>query len=481
MKTFYGREDLLLRFESLWRKPTSSFVVCRGRRRIGKSTLVKEFARRSHARLLLFEGLAPNPEDPITNQDQMDEFMRRLSRQTGRKKVSVDDWGDAFEELDSVIDDREKTVVLLDEISWMGEADRRFPSKLKNAWDDFFHEHPRLVVFVCGSVSAWIKRNILGNKGFAGRTSLDVVVPELPVADCVRFWRGKAGRVPVREMLDVLSVTGGVPRYLEEIDPSLSADENLRLMCFSPEGYLFRDFTEIFSDIYGEKAGVKREVLNLLAERPLTLSEIATGLGKERNGHLSDILEELETSGFVANDGGKNPQTGMASRVGRYRLRDNYTRFFLKYVVPHADEIRSGAYRFSRLELLPGWPVIMGLQFENLVYANLPQVLDRLGENRRPFLSAAPYRCKRTSRKGGCQVDLLLQTEKAVYIIEIKRRVDIGEEVIEEVEKKLRALPVSGGKAKRTVLVYDGHLDPRVEDSDFFDFIIDFQALMRLA
>ena len=481
MKTFYGREDLLLRFESLWRKPTSSFVVCRGRRRIGKSTLVKEFARRSRARLLLFEGLAPNPEDPITNQDQLDEFMRRLSRQTGRKKVPVDDWGDAFEELDSVIDDREKTVVLLDEICWMGEADRRFPSKLKNAWDDFFHEHPRLVVFVCGSVSAWIKRNILGNKGFAGRTSLDVVVPELPVADCVRFWRGKAGRVPVREMLDVLSVTGGVPRYLEEIDPSLSADENLRLMCFSPEGYLFRDFTEIFSDIYGEKAGVKREVLNLLAERPLTLSEIAAGLGKERNGHLSDILEELETSGFVANDGGKNPQTGMASRVGRYRLRDNYTRFFLKYVVPHADEIRSGAYRFSRLELLPGWPVIMGLQFENLVYANLPQVLDRLGENRRPFLSAAPYRCKRTSRKGGCQVDLLLQTEKAVYIIEIKRRVDIGEEVIEEVEKKLRALPVSGGKAKRAVLVYDGHLDPRVEDSDFFDFIIDFQTLMRLA
>ena len=479
MKTFYGREDLLLRFESLWRKPTSSFVVCRGRRRIGKSTLVKEFARRSHARLLLFEGLAPNAEDPVANQDQLDEFMRRLARQTGRKKVKVDDWGDAFEELDAVIDDREKTVVLLDEISWMGEADRLFPSKLKSAWDDLFHEHSRLIVFVCGSVSAWIKKNILGNKGFAGRTSLDVVVPELPVADCVGFWRGKAGRVPVREMLDVLSVTGGVPRYLEEIDPSLPADENLRLMCFSPEGYLFRDFTEIFSDIYGEKAGVKRNVLVQLAEGPLTLSEIASGLGKERNGHLSEALEELETSGFVANDGGKNPQTGKASRLGRYRLRDNYTRFFLKYVVPHSDEIRSGAYRFSKLDLLPGWPTIMGLQFENLVYANLPRILDRLGENRRPFLSAAPYRCKRSSRKGGCQVDLLLQTEKAVYVIEIKRRAEIGEEVIDEVGRKLKALPVSSDKAKRAVLVYDGRLDPRVEASDFFDFIIDFSSLIK--
>ncbi len=479
MRSFYGREDLLQRLAALWRKPMSSFVVCRGRRRIGKSTLVKEFARRSDATLLLFEGLAPNEDEPLTNQDQLDEFMRRLARQSGTKRKTVDDWGDAFEELDAVIDDRKKTVVLLDEISWMGGADRRFPSKLKNAWDDFFHEHPNLVVFVCGSVSAWIKKNILGSKGFAGRTSLDVVVPELPVSDCVKFWRGRAGRLPCRELLDVLSVTGGVPRYLEEIDPSLSADENLRLMCFSPEGYLFRDFTEIFSDVYGEKAGVKRDILNGLAEGPRTVSEIAACLGKERNGHLSEVLEELETSGFVAYDGGKNPQTGKSSRTGRYRLRDNYTRFFVKYVVPHADEIRSGAYRFTQLDLLPGWQTIMGLQFENLVYANLPRILDRLGESRRPFLSAAPFRCKRSSRNGGCQVDLLLQTEKAVYVIEIKRRREIGEEIIEEVSRKLNALPVMKGKAKRAVLVYEGQLMPRVEASDFFDCIIDFQDIMR--
>ena len=76
---------------------------------------------------------------------------------------------------------------------------------------------------------------------------------------------------------------------------------------------------------------------------------------------------------------------------------------------------------------------------------------------------------------------MLIQAEKAVYVIEIKRRAEIGYDVVAEVEKKLKALPVSGGKAKRAVLVYDGRLDPRVEASDFFDFIVDFQALMRLA
>ena len=74
---------------------------------------------------------------------------------------------------------------------------------------------------------------------------------------------------------------------------------------------------------------------------------------------------------------------------------------------------------------------------------------------------------------------MLLQTEKAVYVIEIKRRREIGEDVVGEVEQKLRALPVPGSKARRAVLVYDGQLNPRIESSDFFDFIIDFQTLMR--
>ena len=206
---------------------------------------------------------------------------------------------------------------------------------------------------------------------------------------------------------------------------------------------------------------------------------LAERLSIQRSGRMSDLLDELETAGFIVKADGLNPATGRRARVDQYRLRDNYTRFFLKYVAPRLPEIESGAFSFAALSLLPAWETMMGLQFENLVYANLPHILDRLGENRRPFLSAAPYRCKRSSRKGGCQVDLLLQTEKAVYIIEIKRRAEIGEEVIDEVGRKLKALPVSGGKAKRAVLVYDGRLDPRVEASDFFDFIIDFSSLIK--
>ena len=87
------------------------------------------------------------------------------------------------------------------------------------------------------------------------------------------------------------------------------------------------------------------------------------------NGTLSKTLEELVLAGFLSADMGLNPETGRTSGRTVYRLRDNYTRFYLKYVEPNAEAIRAGAFRFASLGQLPGWPIILGLQFENLVLA----------------------------------------------------------------------------------------------------------------
>ena len=476
---FYGREEHLLRFAELWRKKVPSLVVCRGRRRVGKSTLIKQFAARSGARFLGFEGLAPDPN--MTNQDQLDEFTRRLARQTKLPSTKVSDWGDAFELLDSTIDNRIPTVLLLDEISWMGKYDHRFPAKLKVAWDNLFHEHPKLIVFLCGSVSSWIQQNILRSKGFVGRVSLDVVVQELPPAECLKFWGSRAKRTSLKEILDMLAVTGGIPRYLEEMDFSLPTDENIRKTCFTPEGYLFRDFNEIFNDIISGANTLKREVLNALSHETLSTSEIAEKLGRERNGHLSDALEELETAGFVETDGGMNPATGRRARTGRYRIRDNYTRFFLRYVLPVSEEIRRGAYRFSSLSSLQNWESLMGLQFENLVLNNLPALLRCLGLAQKGFVSASAYRNKRASRGGGCQIDLLLQTQNTAYVVEIKRRNEIRSDVIDEVKDKIAKLPLRSGMSARTALVYAGELSPAVAESDYFDFIVPVQHLFGMA
>ena len=282
-------------------------------------------------------------------------------------------------------------MVLLDEISWMGMHDANFPGRLRTAWETLFHRHEKLILVICGSVSVWIKENILDNTGFTGRFSRDYVLPELPLSVCTQFWGEARNRVAAREILDVLSVTGGVPRYLEEIDPGLSADENIRRMCFLKSGELFKDFDAIFNPLFGEATETKRKLLIALADGPKSGAELATAIDVGRNGRLSRILRELAEGGFISSDVGKNPETGAECRVGKYRLRDNYTRFYLKYIAEHKGEIERGVFRYMSLEHLPGWNTIMGLQFENLVVNNAMELVPFLGLGNSIVLSAAPY------------------------------------------------------------------------------------------
>lgn len=475
---FYGRESDLNDLAQLWRKRVASLVTCRGRRRIGKSTLIEEFARRSGARLLKIEGKAPEPG--LTNRHQLASFLEQLRRQTKTNVSSLGNWSEAFKALDDELG-RDKTVLLLDEISWMGKYDVGFPGELKIAWDNLFKKHNQLIVVLCGSVSTWISKNILNNTGFVGRASLNLTVRELPIDVCVRFWGRRAARTATKDIIDVLSVTGGVPRYLEEVDPSLSADENIRRMCFTPNALLRDDFTKIFNVVFGANAVMKRRILECLSNGPLSVSELSEGLGVERSGSISDHLDDLEVAGFVAEDVGIDPSTGRESRRSRYRVSDNYTRFFLRYIQPNARTIDNGSFRFNALETLKGWEAMLGLQFENLIIGNLPALLDKVGFGNALLKSAAPYRQLATNRRKGCQIDLLLQAERKVCVVEIKRKAAIGREVEDEVERKVRALALGKDVSVRTALVYAGELSKAIEADGYFDYLISVESLMTSA
>ena len=475
---FIGRKEYLEDLESLWRKRSSSVVACRGRRRIGKSTLFREFARRTADSYVEIEGLPPDKN--MTNQMQLDNFISALASQTGCSMDAVPDWLHAFQRLEQQIDDTKRTVVLLDEISWMGGYDPVFPGVLRTAWETFLHRHDRLLLVICGSVSAWIKENILGNTGFTGRFSRDYVLPELSLAECAEFWGEAKERVSSREIFDVLSVTGGVPRYLEEIDPGQDANENVRRMCFMPAGELYKDFDAIFNPIFGLDVELKKKILCELVGGPLSAAELERAFELDRNGRVSKSLKALKEGGFVADDPRLNPETGEQSRTSRFRLRDNYTRFYLKYVAPRKMQIEMGSYNFVSLAALPDWNAVMGLQFENLIVNNAMSLLPFLHIGNVIVESAAPYRnMRRGSDAGsGCQIDLLIQTPRTAYVVEVKRRREIGPEVMDEVERKIKRLPLRKGMMPRPVLVYDGELHPAVEASGFFDAVVPAQKLL---
>ena len=474
---FFGRKEELQAFDRLWALSGSSLAVCRGRRRVGKSSLVEEFARRSKVRFIKLEGIAPG--ESVDNETQLEAFSRQLNEQCDVSFPVPENWFEAFAFLDKALPKRARAVVLLDEISWMGKYDPAFPRELKYAWDNRFSKHERKVFVLCGSVSAWITKNILRSKAFVGRISLNLVLKELPIRDCLGFWGAKAGLVDTREIIDVLSVVGGVPEYLRLIDPSDSADENIRRLCFSPTGILLDEFDAIFDDVIEENLATRRKMLEALSECSLTGREIAERIGLEYNGHVCENLFALEEAGFVAKDAGVNPENGKASNLCRYRICDNYTRFYLKYIQRERELISNGTFRFSSLEQLPGWSAIMGLQFECLVITNLASLLPLMGLDSTLLVSAAPYQRQGTAGRRGVQVDLLLQTRRAMYVVEIKRKGEIGEDVVDEVAAKVGALRKRKGMSMRAVLVYDGRLSKRVPADGYFSNLIPVEAFFK--
>ena len=478
--SFYGRQDQIADLERLWGKRTSSFVTCRGRRRIGKSTLIEHFAKVSGARLIMIEGLRPAKN--LSNSAELAHFSAQLSVSAGRDFDVPSNWLKAFLDLDSVITNGKRTVVLLDEISWMAYYDPSFAGTLKTAWDRYLKKHPRLILVVCGSVSSWIKENIIDDGAFYGRRSLDIVVPELPLSECVKFWGKSLERIELREVIDILSVVGGVPRYLEELTTANGANENIRSMAFRPKSILRTDFDEMFQDVITRQPTMCARIIRLLVADSMSSAEIAGKLDIDRNGNVNKALQQLEESGLVACDEGKNPETGENLREKRYRLKDNYCRFYLKYIEPEKVVIDKGQYKLGTLDQLEGWDTVKGLAFENLVVNNCAMLCPLLGIGKATITSVAPYRRAgaRNGTRCGLQVDLLLQTRRTAYIIEVKRKHEIGREVIGEMEEKVRLLPRRSGVSVRTALVYEGHLAPIVEADGYFDAIIPFRRLLGI-
>lgn len=471
---FVGRENDLKLLNGLFDLNKAAIAVCAGRRRIGKSTLIQQFGRKAKT-FLEFQGLPPR--EGITKKDQLNAFSEQLAKQTSLPKLNLESWFQAFSLLNNVIK-KEKTVILLDEISWMAIRDKDFAGQLKIAWDTELKHHSKLILVLCGSVSSWIDENIFNSAGFVGRISLKLAPGELSLFHCNLFWGKKADRVDTKEKLKMLSVTGGVPRYLEEINPNLPAEENIRRICFSKEGFLFSEFDQIFRDIFSSRATAYKRIVSALVGSPKTLSNVADYLKRERGGDLSRYLDDLSASGFISKDVVFGPGQKGASKLVRYRLKDNYLRFYLKYLEPIKDKIEKGLFSEVAMESLTEWETIMGFQFENLVLNNIRSVCSLLAINKNTVKSAAPYFQRKTQRKKPCQIDLLIETKYTVYVCEIKFRKIISKAVINDVQVKIERLKLPDGISARPILIYSGGLHPGIEEDGFFDRILHFDELL---
>ncbi len=341
--SFIGRQAELKQLLELTEKNTASFVVVKGRRRIGKSRLIQEFGKHFE-QYYSFIGLPP--EKHTTTSHQLNEFSRQVARQFNTSFARYDDWSDLLWAVGERLLSG-KILLLFDEISWMGSKDPTFLGKIKNFWDTQLKNNNKLIFVVCGSASSWIEKNILSSTGFVGRISLTLTLGELSLSDCNEFW---PKNISAYEKFKVLAVTGGIPKYLEEVNFKHSAEENIKKLCFTRGGFLVEEFDQIFSDLFMRKTAFYKQIVRALSTGAKEQEEICTALNIARHGRISEYLHELELAGFIARDHTWNIKTSTDSRLRKYRLQDNYLRFYLKYIEKNlgsVDKILEKPYKSS--------------------------------------------------------------------------------------------------------------------------------------
>lgn len=468
---FIGRDQELEQLKEFKKRNVAGIVVCCGRRRIGKSTLIEHFGE--NARFIELYGLAPR--EGLSNKDQLDHFGEILGLKFNITPLKFENWNQALNTL-AGLTAKGRVIIFLDEISWMAGRDKDFAAKLKGVWDTKFKKNKELILILCGSVSSWIQENILNDKGFMGRVSLTINLEEMPLYDANKFWGKRL--ISSFEKFKMLCVTGGVPRYLEEINPEQTAEQNIKRMCFSKGGILVEEFDKIFVDIFGARADNYKKIVDLLTHGGLEQSAICERLGIMQTGGFSKTLNILQQSGFITRDYLWNAGA-KKKKLYKYRLKDNYIRFYLNYIEPKKELINQGLYQDVHLEELPEWQSIMGLQFENLVLNNLSTIQKILHISPASVLSASPYFQHKTIRKEACQIDLLIETKNTLYVCEIKYRKHISLDIVDEVKEKIRKIKVPKTISVRPVLIYEGVLSSNIKSEQFFSDLIPFEELLQ--
>jgi len=475
LKAFIGRKQELARLKALHNKQIPSLVVVKGRRRVGKSRLIAEFASKNpQNKLWEFSGLAPG--EGMTAQSQRDYFARQLALLSKIPPLTFQDWSDAFEHLTLHVNSGD--IILFDEISWMGAKDPNFIPKLKAWWDK--QRVPMFLVF-CGSVSTWIEENILKSTAFFGRINLSIALEPLSIPESAELLRKIGFKGSSYDIYKLLGVLGGIPWYLEQLNPSISTDENIKQLAFEKDGLLVLEFERIFHDLFNGKGATYKKILNTLKGGMRTLAEIRETIDFTHSGTLSTMMEHLITAGFVQKQRLWSFKTAKPLKQSLYRICDPYMRFYLKVIEPQLSRISLGGFKDMLLSALPGFDAHMGLQIEHLLLQNRALLLKAIGISPIDIVCDGPYRQSTTTTQKGCQIDYLAQTlTKNLFICEFKfKRRELGVDIIDDMKEKINALKVPKGFATVPVLFHLGGVASSVETAGYFYRIIDIVGFLE--
>ncbi len=478
MQEFIGREQELDLLNQLFKRGDATITVIKGRRRIGKSRLVEEFAKGK--RFLNFSGAAPI--EGITAQDERDEFCRQLAQHIKKPLQFFSDWSDVFHYfLDQLTD--EPTVILFDEISWMASKDPKFIPKFKIWWDQHLSKRKNLMLVFSGTISTWVEKNIIKSKAFLGRISLRMVMEPLSLPDCAKFLKKKGFRGEAHDIYRILCITGGIPFYLEQIDPDFTAEANIKRLCFEKNGLLVSEFDMIFHDLFNGDGPSHKKIMEILANEMKTFDQIKNEFKELPVKDLKEKIDNLVICGFIRKHNQWSLKTKKETTQKLYGLSDSYIRFYLRFIEPRRGEIESKkAMRGSKINV-PGFDSIIGLAMEALLIENSHLIVEELDISPADIAFSNPYTQKASPKHKGCQIDYLIQEYSyRIFACEFKfRNREIKMDIIDEMEEKLNRISFPLRTAVLPVLLHISGVKPDIVDSRYFYKIIDIENFLKHA
>ena len=403
------KEQIILR--NCLESPRAEFVVVYGRRRVGKTFLIKEYFNNSFA--FYATGISN-----AKTKEQLKIFNGSLMEYGFSDKKQPKDWYEAFTRLKQLLLNENvrrdpvsgKKVVFLDELPWMDTVRSDFKSALEYFWNSFASTQNDLLLIVCGSATSWIINNLLGDRGgFYNRITRQIHLFPFTLKDCEDLYRLNGVQMTRQQVIESYMVFGGIPYYLNCFDKRLSLAQNIDELLFKENGQLYYEYDMLLKSLF-KNYERHAAIIDALVQSKCGMQR--TDLAKiEKIGDgepLTKALNELEQSGFIR----KYKNYAKAKSKFYFQLIDPFMNFCFKFI-----KKRDYGSWMSYINT-PSYFSWSGNAFELVCLLHVDQIKNALGIS---GVETMEYAWRSSKKENGAQIDLLIDRKDGVMnVCEIK-------------------------------------------------------------
>lgn len=394
-----------------------TFLAVYGRRRIGKTYLIRNFFKGKG----LFFHLTGSAEG--STEIQLKGFAAEFSDVflKGKKCEQPADWFAAFQLLRKQIEEAgtsRKIILFFDELPWLASPRSGFLQALEHLWNRYLSDNPQIILVVCGSAASWMIDNVINNKGgLHGRVTREIRLLPFTLKETEEFLKKRESRLDRKQILELYMCFGGVAKYLSYVERGKSVAQIVGELCFSYDAPLIAEFHKLFRSLFDhceEHISIIRELAK--TRSGLSYRDLVKNTGLLTGGTFSKRLEELKQSGFIA----EIPLFQEGEKSHRYILIDELSIFYLAWQsgVSSLDLQSRGADYWIKQRNTPAWKAWTGFAFECLCLKHIDGIKQALG------IAAVQTKTTKWSSRaktGGAEIDLVIdRADNCINLCEIK-------------------------------------------------------------